>query len=237
MPDPVREGQPAQGGSASRLGRGIGSGAERIKLALLLLLFLAAAAGVWQAKRLADATGQLLREAPDRSQQAVAAFQSATAAGTRAWVGPKSAKVHGSVVSGAPVVVELALRNAGREPAVNLSWNMRRFVSANSEASAKDLGAQIDAYVKQCVATPPKAGQATLFPMPDTGSSFALATTFEGKVIDNDVVSGKKLLFIETCLAYATASRPAHSAFCYFYSAQFSDPQNLNLCEIGNYAD
>ena len=99
------------------------------------------------------------------------------------------------------------------------------------------LDAQITAYVKKCMATPPTAGQSVLFSTPAPGTGIVVATTFEGSIVDADVVKGGKLLFVETCLSYTTAAKPRHSAFCYFYSASYSNAQSLNLCQVGNYAD
>jgi hypothetical protein len=210
---------------------------DRLKLVVLVLLALATAVAAWQLKRVADAAGRPAgRE--DGGAELAAALQSAVEAGARAWVGPGGARLRGGApAAGSSVVIETTLNNAGREPAADLSWNVQRFVSAPNEASAKDLREKIAAFLKQCTATPPKAGQAVLFPTAQPGSGLALATAFEGSVVDADLLRGAKLLVVETCLAYRAGGQPRHSAFCYFYSATASDPQNLRQCEIGNYAD
>jgi hypothetical protein len=203
--------------------------------ALLALLVAATAGAAWEAKRLADTAEQILGH--DRGGQADMAIRSALATGSRAWVGPSGAKILHGIAKSSPATVEVMLRNTGKEPALNLSWSLQRFVSDPDEASAKELTAKISAYVTQCLTTPAKPGQAVLFPTSDAGAGLTLATTYEATIVDDGIVGGTKLLAVETCLAYETAAQTRHTAFCYFYNAKTSEPQNLTLCEVGNHAD
>jgi len=206
-----------------------------VVLVILALIALAAAGGVWEIRSLAEAASLSARNSQDLIQRASAAMREAFADSARAWVGPESARIRGTVIAGRPVVVDMTIQNTGREPAQDFAWRQQRFASATDQASAKNLEAQIAAYITKCIATPPAAGQAVLFP--SVAASVVVATAFEGTAIDGDVVKGDKLLFVETCVSYTTGHKPRHSAFCHFYNAAYSNPQNLNLCQIGNFAD
>jgi len=201
----------------------------------LVVIALAVVASAWALNLLASQGSGLAANGQELVKQSVAAIRDALTASSRAWAGPENARIRAPVAAGSPVIVEMTIHNTGQEPAQDFSWSQQRFVSAANEASAKDLNAQITADVKKCMASAPVAGQGVLFA--STGAGIVLATTFEGSVIDADVIKGTKLLFVETCLSYTSAAKPRHSAFCYFYNAIYSNPQNLNLCQLGNSAD
>jgi hypothetical protein len=62
-------------------------------------------------------------------------------------------------------------------------------------------------------------------------------TAFPADQVDEDVVTGKKLLFIQGCFAYRTFGKVRHTAFCFFYREGQTKPENLNTCLGGHYAD
>ena len=56
-------------------------------------------------------------------------------------------------------------------------------------------------------------------------------------MIDDDVMSGKKIILLSGCFAYQTGGAVHHSAYCYFYQNGRVDFSHLAICQSGNYAD
>lgn len=157
--------------------------------------------------------------------------------GQRAWVGPLDAKVDGKIEAGNPVKISVAIRNTGKEPALNLVSEMNRRVVTTEEDRNGLLTEAINHDVEWCVAKEPRDKAQVIYPSTEVGRGYDLTTEFLGSEIDEAAVKGEKILLVTGCLTYVTFSETKHSLFCYFYQFGRTQPEHLGICPTGSYAE
>lgn len=154
----------------------------------------------------------------------------------RAWVGPIDAKLSEAPQKGKDVKATVTIRNTGKEPALDFTWDLKALVATESELS--DASNAINQYVQSCFSMPSSHHRQVIYPSTGLGSGFEFSDTIDKSIIDEDVVNGVFAIVVRGCLAYRTFNKTHHSAFCYFYKANATpDPAHLNLCSGGSDAD
>ena len=219
-------------------------GFDVLNLAVLAFTFAAAAAAAYEAARLADLTDQLVRDGQASStQQAEFTRESnrlnreALIASSRAWVGPVDAKISGALEVGKLVKIVVSVRNTGKEPARNFRWIPDHFVATNDTLNDGSLSRKVDTNLKFCFGTPSIPFGQVIFPSTGFGSGADFSIEIPKEEIDQDVISGQKLLIAQGCMAYESFGAVRHSAFCYFYKSGTSSIEHLNICDGGSSAD
>ena len=72
---------------------------------------------------------------------------------------------------------------------------------------------------------------------PSTGFATAILSSFTEEMISEPVINGKRWLPIRGCFAYRTFDQVRHSSFCYVYKGGITQPNQVDICKDGNYAD
>ncbi len=211
---------------------------------VLIFTFLAACAAAYEAKRLADLTDRLILDGQRTSEdqltltrQSNETNRDALIAAQRAWVGPIDARVDGAVETGKPVKLVISVCNTGREPARNFRWTTNSIVATSEDDSNGTLGSKIASNLLFCLGTPSLPHGQVIYPTTGFGSGFDFTTDFSEKDIDDDVVTGRKTLVIQGCVAYDSFEKTRHSGFCYFFKAGSTKIDHLNICLNGSDAD
>jgi hypothetical protein len=127
-------------------------------------------------------------------------------------------------------------QNTGREPALSFVFHAAPLVASLSEDAEGKLAGKMTDYLQKCISTPARALAGVVFPTSGFSAS-QLSSEVDGKLIDEGVVAGEKILVVQGCFAYQTGNITRHSAFCFFYRADQTDIAHLNVCLSGNYAD
>jgi hypothetical protein len=161
----------------------------------------------------------------------------------RAWVGPIAANITPFSLN-SPIKAVVVYGNTGRQPALTNGILTPKIYSTeqwtNSDA-AKDI---ID-FKDSCLRVKALA-QAVHVVYPTTGftsSNIAYDATLRGlndnqKINATDkLVSGDDIIAFRGCFVYSTIEIIRHTAFCFFYQANFTDAAHLNFCTVGQEAD
>jgi hypothetical protein len=198
-----------------------------------------------QTAKLIDANAALAisatKQADAAEKQAIAmnsevevSRESLIAAG-RAWVGPRAAKITSAIEIGKPIELSIEYANTGREPALDFAYSTDYFISSDAEEQRGTTFAKTTLAMQNCRAKDDlKQGQVVF---PSTGfSAYNLSLTID-KAMDQETIDGQKTLLVQGCFLYRTFNVVRHSYFCYFYRAQKTKPDNLNICLAGHYAD
>jgi len=154
--------------------------------------------------------------------------------GQRAWVGPISAKIDGTVELGKPVKVVIGIQNTGREPGKNF-----RFIPEPDYATDQDsaVDQRIATTLRFCMRMPSLAYGQVIYPSSGFGTGFDFTIEFAGDKIDQSAIDGDKTLIAQGCITYDTFGATHHSGFCYFFKNKTSKPDRLNICGGGSDAD
>jgi hypothetical protein len=219
-------------------------GFDVVNLAVLASTFLAAALAAYEAGRLADLTDELVRDGQaTATQQAEFTRESnrlnreALIASSRAWVGPVDAKISGGVELAKGVKIVVSVRNTGKEPARNFRWIPTHIIATNKSLNDGSVSHAVDTNLKFCFGTPATTFGQVIFPSTGFGSGADFSIEFPKEEIDEEVISGAKILVAEGCIAYATFGEVRHSAFCYYFKSGLSSLDHLNICDGGSNAD
>ena len=153
----------------------------------------------------------------------------------RAWVGPADAKIDAVPQEGKEVKATVSVRNTGREPALDFTWDIKPIVATAAELAREQLATE---HVEACFRLEPVRRIQVLYPSAGFGSGFDFSNTIPKELIDDHVVDGTYVILVKGCVAYRTFNKVRHSAFCYFYEAKLTpDPAHLSLCAGGSDAD
>jgi hypothetical protein len=195
------------------------------------------------ASRAADAANAqaeaLGSEAEAVSKQAAAAIAAAKAthdsmiAAQRAWIGPQNAAFSAEPKIGDQIDVTIQYLNTGREPGTSFSYDIDPFAV---QEQSPEFGQRVNPFMIGCFQkTEAPPGQVVYA---STGfSNYNLNAKLAKELVDNDVISGQKVIVIQGCFVYITEQAVRHSFFCYFYKQGFTKLQNLNICPTGHNAD
>jgi len=191
-----------------------------------------------QATAATDAV-KLAKTANDLTQASATAStemaQQAFIASQRAWLGPNDAKFGEAPVAGQKLDVLITVHNTGREPARNVDRIMAQFTATPEEEGQGIHNWNSLIFIDTCRKLPEREAGQVIYPSTGFGG-VTLTYPLPEKMIDEDVVTGKKALFIHGCFVYRTFDEVRHSAFCFFYKKGETTIEHLGFCPRGNYA-
>jgi hypothetical protein len=181
-------------------------------------------------RQLAEAAGKQAQAAIDSAQTA----QASMVASQRAWVGPRNAKSDIAPEIGKDLKIVVEYQNTGREPALETIFDAEAFAAPDSAES----GVRINDFIAQCKIKWKPTQKGVVFPAGPTSSSYELTAPMDANSIDQDVIDGNKVIFIDGCFNYKSAGGIHRTSFCYYFSsAKKTKPANWNICGVGNDAD
>jgi len=194
-----------------------------------------------QTNKIIDANAKLVDAATKQAEAATENTKIARAnfvASERAWLGPRNAKSTGAptIDKDLPIVVEYG--NTGREPAIDEISDTDVFTATQEDDNAGKVVRRVEDFIGKCKMTW-KPGEAFVV-YPNIGISAAnynLTRIVDKSLVDEDVVSGVKTIFLSGCFVYKTTETIHRSWFCYFYRAGKTDNSSWNICGVGNGAD
>ena len=167
---------------------------------------------------------------------ALRSSQDALAEAQRAWIGPVSAGIDGSLTRNEPLKVVINYSNSGKEPGRDLFYNAAPFLVTTDEDKAGVTRQRVAEYITNCKQTYPNLGATTVFPT--TGSSGYQARGQVDKTnVDWDVIYGVKIVVVPGCFVYRTLNQIHRSAFCFFSQNGTTALTAWSFCPFGNYAD
>src|ERR1017187_10699322 len=151
--------------------------------------------------------------------------KNAQIANFRAWVGPSDAKLEGTITKGKPINYIVSYQNTGREPAQGFQSDLDQFITTDADELAGAYAFRMGNYMQKCLATPVIIGARVVYPTSGF-SSYQLQGTVPSNLVSEQVIAGKTTIAIQGCVAYRTADKDHHSAFCYFFKAGKSNPEH-----------
>jgi hypothetical protein len=154
----------------------------------------------------------------------------------RAWIGPSIVTINPTPVAGTPVTISIGFQNSGRVPATDLGVFIDDFFVTADEDKNGVSRARLDKNVGDCKARVPVNGAQVVYPSAG-GVGQEMSSELDKSMVDEQFVSGGKILFVSGCFVYTTFNAPHHSAFCFYYRAGQTKPPSLSLCIDGGYAD
>jgi hypothetical protein len=170
------------------------------------------------------------------AKDAAAASHESLVAAQRAWVGPTGGQIEGAVADKADVKIVVNYQNSGREPGIGFNYTIEPKIIGADDPSA---GQWIEKNSSDCKNRAPTPGSQVVNPSNGgiTGGGYQMRGTLGKSLIDKDVISGNKVIYVVGCFAYQTFAVSHHSSFCFFYKAGVSSLPNMNFCAFGNDAD
>jgi hypothetical protein len=166
---------------------------------------------------------------------ALRSSQDALAEGQRAWIGPVSAGIDGSLTRNEPLKVVINYSNSGKEPGRDLFYNAAPFLVTTDEDKAGVTRKRVAEYVTNCKQSYPNLGASTVFPT--TGpAAYQARGQIDKTDVDWDVIYGVKIIVVPGCFVYRTLNEIHRSSFC-FFSQNGATLNAWSFCPFGNYAD
>ncbi len=116
---------------------------------------------------------------------------------------------------------------------------MDAFTATAEEESKGAVIAKLLEYMKSCQVTKQWSGGSVVYHSTSVsvGVGYTVSVKSKPELVDDGLVGGGKLLFVQGCFLYKTFDIPKHSYFCYFYKQGVTKIQNLNICTSGHHAD
>jgi hypothetical protein len=167
---------------------------------------------------------------------ALRSSQDALAEGQRAWVGPVSAGIDGSLTRNEPLKVVINYSNSGKEPGRDLFYNAAPFLVTTTEDKAGVTRQRVAEYIMNCKRTSPTLGANTVFPTSGL-SGYQARGQIDKTDVDWEVIYGVKIVVVPGCFVYRTLNEIHRSAFCFFSQNGTTALNSWSFCPFGNYAD
>jgi hypothetical protein len=183
--------------------------------------------------KLAEAAAKQADAASENAQTARDSYL----ASQRAWVGPRNAKIAAVPVADKDLPIVLEYGNTGREPAVETVYDVDAFTATEDEDNGGKTAQRINAFIKTCIAMWKPDEASVVYPSAGLSANYVLTKTLDKSFIDDDVVSGNKIIILSGCFVCKTSQSIHRSWFCYFYKANKTEIANWNICKTGNNAD
>jgi hypothetical protein len=158
------------------------------------------------------------------------------AEGQRAWIGPVSAGIAGSLTRNEPLKVVINYSNSGKEPGRDLFYNAAPFLVTTDEDKAGMTRKRVAEYITNCKQTYPNLGASTVFPT-SGASVYQARGQIDKTEVDWDVINGVKIVIVPGCFVYKTLNEIHRSAFCFFSQNGTTALNAWAFCPFGNYAD
>jgi hypothetical protein len=121
----------------------------------------------------------------------------------RAWVGPVDAKIDAIPQEGKEVKATVTVRNTGREPALDFTWDVKPIIATATELTQEKLASE---HVEVCFGTQPVRRAQVLYPSVGSGSGFEFSDTIPEELIDAGVVNGNYVICNSSRKAFKRAS-------------------------------
>jgi hypothetical protein len=162
----------------------------------------------------------------------------ALVASNRAWVGSVNAIMGPAPAApNANIIVNMAFRNTGREPALKTSVRLESY-NITVTTPIDEIWSMEQKYAETCLrSASPRDQTFVIFPSTSGTNDYNASLIVNRDKIDWDVIYGTKYLLIQACVIYETFGKLRHSAFCYFAQAGKFGPGPLPFCDKGNEAD
>ncbi len=125
----------------------------------------------------------------------------------RAWVGPVSASIDGTIEPGKDVFVVVSLRNTGREPALNVAIDPDPFVITKEEDRSGVAAERMNRDINWCFSNKSKGISHVIYPSSGFGSGHDVRMKFSGEDIDAAVMRDERYLVAIGCVSYDTFGR------------------------------
>jgi hypothetical protein len=179
------------------------------------------------------------KEANAMTQNAQAAHDNMIAS-QRAWLGPLTATIN-SVQKDKGFDGIIQYQNTGKEPAVDVFPSAIGKTYSLDEWNNGTAVQDIDSAANSCLAfTELPHGLGVAYPTVGFSTYQFHFDTSKGQTpisATDDMIAGQAVFKIQGCFIYRTVGGVHHSAFCYFYQANFTTLPNLNICTVGSTAD
>jgi len=185
----------------------------------------AAAASVKTAQDANDLARDSVKTSAESAQQTLVANQ-------RAWLGPSHVKLDEAPVVGKQLNFSVVFHNTGKEPARNVASLIESGMIVPEE---KVLSYENRVFQDKCLNLQERIDGQVVYP--STGFATAILSSFTEEMISEPVINGKRWLPIRGCFAYRTFDQVRHSSFCYVYKGGITQPNQVDICKDGNYAD
>jgi hypothetical protein len=161
----------------------------------------------------------------------------------RAWVGPIDANITPLSLN-KPLRAAVIYGNTGRQPAITNSGLGVKIYSSEEWTNGKAVE-DIMKFKDSCMSVKAVARGGHMV-YPTTGfTSFTIGYDAnlndikEGeKIVATDkLISGDDIVAFRGCFAYLSIEIVRHTAFCFYFRGNFTDPSHLNFCAVGQEAD
>lgn len=188
-----------------------------------------------QTQQITEATTEQARAATENAKTTRDAY----VASQRAWVGPTTAKINGDFALGKPLKIEVGYLNTGREPAIDFAQTAEAFESNPIDEANGISMAKINSFFKGCREANVTHGGTVVFPSSGgfSPSGQILTVIKPDSFLNQSMISGDSAIIVDGCFLYKSISIVHHSYFCFFYRANVTDRNGLNICQSGNGAD
>jgi hypothetical protein len=188
-----------------------------------------------QTRQIVEATTEQAKAATENAKTTRDAYIAAQ----RAWVGPTTARINGDFALDKPLKIEISYLNTGREPAIDFAETAEAFESTSVEEANGISMAKINSFFKGCREAKVTQGGTVVFPSSGgfNPSGQVLTITKPDSFLNQSMISGDSTIVVDGCFLYRSVGIIHHSYFCYFYRANITDRNSLNICQNGNGAD
>jgi hypothetical protein len=188
------------------------------------------------------------KQAEAAASQAAAAVESVKIArdnllaAERAWIGPTAAAMNTPIQLNNPIKVTINYGNTGRQPAQAITLLGSKTYSIDDWNGGVIAAKDIDDFRKGCMNANVTLAPTMLVVYPTTGfQSYMMNLDSASKnnpenlryVASDKLISGDEIFALTGCIVYKTVETVHHSAFCYYYRANITQPNNLSFCSIG----
>ena len=104
----------------------------------------------------------------ENAKRSVSVARDSVVAAQRAWVGPTTSSIAGTVAIGSPVTVKIGITNSGREPATKFSYAVENHIFLDGTPMSTEALEAYSSYVRshshRCLLTPTGLQSQVLFP-------------------------------------------------------------------------
>jgi hypothetical protein len=168
-----------------------------------------------------------------------------TEAEDRAWIGPGAVAINGGKLErDKPITVDLLYQNTGKRPAPLIVAGLLQTFPKDAWHNG-GVDAVLLTFEKDCMTAPMPNRPPTNVAYPVTGSSNYIwrvtsdddTLPQQSRFVVTDDLLKDGLFALRGCMLYGEREQTHHSAFCFYYEANVSDPNRLPVCLIGQNAD
>jgi hypothetical protein len=180
-------------------------------------------------------------EAAERQAIATAEYASVTRdsliESQRAWVGPRNVRSNNAPLLQQPLDAIVEYQNTGRDPATETIRGIEVFTATKEENQSGKVTRRVADFTSKCVIMWQPQSATVVYPTTGANPGYELTARIDANMVDEEVISGAKSIYISGCFVYKTFQTIHRSWFCYYYNTDRTKPANWTICEAGNSAD